>query len=356
MSDLPAKILHIEVMDELKRKLGAIMDVIPRSRPVIYLDYPMYGNIGDLLIHAGTDRFFADHGYDVIGQFSIHEFCRTRRAGKPLVFFKDSIRRLDDLVRVGATIVFHGGGNLGDLYRHHQMFREIVIARYPDAPVVILPQSMHFEDRANRDATAEIFAAHSQLFIFARDRESLDFARNDCGRPAALMPDMAHALWGHLPRRNGKGNGLLIMRRRDQEAADKTAGTAGTFDWRDAVYASDILLLRLLRKSQSIDFPSRHVVPNHAVWRWCRDRLIRRSVALVAGYEELFTDRLHGMILAALLDMPVTGEDNSYGKISRYYREWFAASDRIDCRQRATSRTSESARPAAMEGLKEFGT
>src|SRR4029453_14338336 len=88
---------HAEVMDELKRKLGGISNVIPRSKPVIYLDYPMHGNIGDLLIHAGTDSFFADYNYDGIGLFSIHEFCLCHRSGKPLVFFKDSVRRLDAL-------------------------------------------------------------------------------------------------------------------------------------------------------------------------------------------------------------------------------------------------------------------
>ena len=148
MSGISTKRPHFEVMDELKQKLGSIMNVIPKSRPVIYLDYPMHGNIGDLLIHAGTDRFFADYNYDVIGRFSIHEFCLCHRPGKPLVFFKDSVRRLDALVKTGATIVFHGGGNLGDIYPDYQMFRELVIARYPDAPIVILPQSVHFENQA----------------------------------------------------------------------------------------------------------------------------------------------------------------------------------------------------------------
>src|SRR5262245_23596720 len=203
MSGIPAKRAHAEVMEELKQRLDAIAGIIPKDRPVIYLDYPMHGNVGDLLIHAGTDRFFAANGYEVIGHFSIHEFCLTHRPGKPLVFFKESVRRLDDLVETGATIVLQGGGNFGDLYRDHQMFRELLIGRYASAPIVILPQSVHFDDSANRAAAARLFAAHPQLYFFARDRESLDFARNDCGCPAALMPDMAHALWRDQPCHRG---------------------------------------------------------------------------------------------------------------------------------------------------------
>src|SRR5438477_46264 len=82
---------------------------------------------------------------------------------------------------------------------------------------VILPQSVHFGDQANRAAVAKVFAAHPKLFIFARDQESLDFARTDCGCSAALMPDMAHSLWGSLPRHDSNDTRRLNIRRRDPE-------------------------------------------------------------------------------------------------------------------------------------------
>jgi pyruvyl transferase EpsO len=358
MSATPAKRPHAEVMEALKRKLGDIVDVIPKSRPVIYLDYPMHGNIGDLLIHAGTDRFFADHDYDVIGRFSIHEFCLCHRPGKPLVYFKDSVRRLDALVATGATIVFHGGGNLGDIYPDYQMFRELVIARYPETPIVILPQSVHFSDSAKRAAVARAFGAHKRLFIFARDRESLDFVRTDCGCDAALMPDMAHSLWGSLPRHDRNDTRLLNIRRRDPEAVAGLAEGAATFDWDEVISSFDLFLLRVLRKLQSIDTPTRHIVPNHVAWGWYRDYLLRRSIKLVAGFGRVDTDRLHGLILGALLDMPIVSRDNSYGKISRYYRDWLAASDRIVCRVPSKVPSVEPAQqlPAsAMGALREYG-
>src|SRR5262249_9874584 len=162
-----------------------------------------------------------------------------------LVFFKESVRRLDDLVKTGATIVLQGGGNFGDLYRDHQMFRELLIARYPSAPIVILPQSVHFDDPANRAAAARLFAAHPQLYFFARDRASLDFARNGCGCPAAMMPDMAHALWGDLPRHRGGADCPLNFRRRDKEAVGASAYAGETFDWDDLVSALDRGMIRL---------------------------------------------------------------------------------------------------------------
>lgn len=39
------------------------------------------------------------------------------------------------------------------------------------------------------------------------------------------------------------------------------------------------------------------------------------------------TDRLHGHVLALLIDYPHMVLDNAYGKISAFYRTWTRASD-----------------------------
>ena len=173
------------------------------------------------------------------------------------------------------------------------------------------------------------------------------------------MPDMAHALWGSLPRHHGSESRLLNFRRRDKEAAGGLAGADDTFDWDDLTTAADRGMIRVLRKMQSVEFPTRHVVPGHVLWRSYRDHLLRRSVRFVASYGSIVTDRLHGMILGALLDMPVTCEDNSYGKLSRYYSEWLSASDRIEHRRRRQMQKAEAAAPGAtsvLGDLKPYGT
>jgi pyruvyl transferase EpsO len=100
-------------------------------------------------------------------------------------------------------------------------------------------------------------------------------------------------------------------------------------------------------------------VPNHVLWRVYRDRLLRRSVKFFGSYGRMVTDRLHGMILGSLLNMPVAFEDNSYGKLSRYYGEWLSASDHIDHRRRQQTQRAEAATPEAISAtgeLKQYGT
>lgn len=331
---------HDVMMDRLKNRLGRIAEVMPATRPVVYLDYPVHDNVGDLLIHLGADAFLEDYGYTVLGRFSIHDFCRIERTAEPIVAFKPSIRDLDTLIaREECCLALHGGGNLGDLWPHFQLFREMLIDRYRDVPIVILPQSVHFADAGKRGRAATIFGRHAMLFTFVRDTESLRFIRDDCGGAGEIMPDMAHQLWRRDPFHPPDAHevsGTLVQRRRDKERRSEIGTPAGAFDWHDLKGRSDTLILRSLRKLQTIDNPLRHRLPNYELWRRYRDRLIKRAVERFRAYERIDTDRLHGLILGALLRREVQFRDGTYGKLHRYARLWLSESDLI-CGEQARS-------------------
>lgn len=333
-SKLTERRAHHAVMDSLKQRLGHIAEVIPRDRPVVYLDYPVHDNIGDLLIHQGADAFLEDYGYSVLGRFSLHDFARWERTGEPKIVLKPSIRDLDALLASGNnTLVLHGGGNLGDIWPHFQLFREQIIQRYRHARIVILPQSIHFDSAAARTRASRVLAAHPRLFTFVRDAESLQFVRGDCGGQGEIMPDMAHQLWGRQPYRvftRGDGSGTLILRRRDKESRDHSESDRDSFDWADLNGRLSTITLRALRKWQTIDNPLRRQVPNYALWRLFRDRQIKGAIDRVAPYACIDTDRLHGMILGALMSKRIRYGDGTYGKLHRYARQWLSESDLIE--------------------------
>lgn len=322
------KASHALVMGDLKAKLSGIAERIDRSCPVVYLDYPVHDNVGDLLIHQGADAFLDAHGYRVLGRFSFQDLCRVEGPGAPGVSLKPSVGDLDRLAADrSATLVLHGGGNLGDIWPTFQRFRELVIERYPDNRIVILPQSIHFGSAEARGRSAAIFAGHRRLFTFVRDVESLGFVTRDCSGEGAIMPDMAHQLWGTFDIA-GTGSGTLVQRRRDKES--RTGAAEDGFDWVDILGPLDPYMLRALRKWQTIDNPLRHVMPNHALWRPYRDRIVRKAVERFAAHDTIDTDRLHGMILGALLGKHVRYGDGTYGKLHRYAQSWLARSDRIE--------------------------
>jgi pyruvyl transferase EpsO len=321
---------HCRMMDELKQRLSHIKAILPPERPVVYLDYPVHNNVGDLLIHQGADAFFDDHGYDVLGRFSMHDFSCRGGSGEASVVLKPSIRDLDALLgKNEAVLVLHGGGNFGDIWPQFQRFREMIISRYRDTPIVIFPQSIHFGSAEARRRSARLLAAHRQLFIFVRDKESLAFVRDDVGTDGDLMPDMAHQLWGRPEFAAGEGGGTLVLRRRDRESHDSAAGTGDHFDWDELNRGVSRFALRALRKWQTIDNPLRHVVPNHQLWRIYRDRLVRRAVERFRPYDMIDTDRLHGMILGALMSKQIRYGEGSYGKLHRYASRWLSSSGLI---------------------------
>lgn len=315
------------IMHSLKERLRGITSVLPPSRPVVYLDYPVHNNVGDLLIHQGADAFLEDYGYSVLGRFSMHDFTRRGRDDESSLELKPSVHDLDALVKCGCAIVLHGGGNFGDIWPQFQMFREMIIARYPGTPIVVFPQTIHFQSAAQREHSARLLSAHQQLYIFVRDRESLAFLR-EAKAGGELMPDMAHQLWGRPELAvAGPESGTLVVRRRDRESRNAMEGAQ--FDWDELSSSISRVTLRALRKWQTIDNPLRHVVPNYTLWRLYRDSLVSRAIARFQPYAVIDTDRLHGMILAALMNKQVHYHEGSYGKLQRYADLWLGGSDRI---------------------------
>src|SRR3546814_13507189 len=72
---------HATRMLSLKARLQALRELVPLDRPVVYLDYPVHLNIGDLLINLGTEEWFGSAGYEIECRASVFDFGRSD-AGK----------------------------------------------------------------------------------------------------------------------------------------------------------------------------------------------------------------------------------------------------------------------------------
>ncbi len=255
------------------------------------LDFPDHANVGDSAIWLGELtmlRAITGREPDFVCTWHDFDEARLRRAAPD------------------ATIFLHGGGNLGDIWPHHQRLRETVLTRLRDRTVVQLPQSIHFGSGDAAARFAGIAAAHPDLTLYVRDRPSLTIAHGMIGERAMLAPDSAFALG-----RQSRGRPdvpLLALLRTDGEGVDPPMpipADALVCDWLDE------------------DAP----VPGvHAAQAASR---VARGLRLLSRGEAIITDRLHVHILALLLDIPHVVLDNSYGKIGRYMDAWTAASPRV---------------------------
>ncbi|MBD2690628.1 polysaccharide pyruvyl transferase family protein [Anabaena catenula] len=168
------------IAQTIKEDLHKALGQLDRFESCALLNYPDHLNLGDHLIWLGTVIYLTDVLKTKINYASsIADFSPTVMEEK-----------------IGKSPIFlHGGGNLGDLWPTHQKFREQIIAKYQDRPIIILPQSIFFSNLDNLKKTADIFNSHPNLTIFVRDDRSYTIAEESFDKCRVIKsPDMAFQL------------------------------------------------------------------------------------------------------------------------------------------------------------------
>lgn len=279
--------------------------VLLTGKRIAYIDIPLHYNVGDLLIYLGTESFFNKNNLNVVYRSEVN---------------KTSLSALKNV----DAIVFHGGGNFGDLYTAHQKLREKILSKYSEKLIVCLPQTIHFDSEDRLTSSAAIFAKHPNFHFFVRDVKSLELAKRFTEK-AKLMPDMAHSLHPlvdvtEVGPTNAMPQKILSLVRRDIESVRNATGRnihKRGFDWDDLITLNEIAILRTYQIL-------RMVKPELAIKLWHKNTkdVVFKSYQFFQQHDVVYTDRLHGLILASLLGKPIMMYDNSYGKNFSYYDCW----------------------------------
>lgn len=286
------------------------MDVLDRRKRIIYIDYPLHRNIGDLLINLGTEKFFTDNGLTVKRRYNLYDLPKT----------------IPD-VQDNDMFLFHGGGNLGDLYPEHLDAVSSVVEQFPRHQVVQFPQTVYFSSDQQREQRAAMFRKHPNTTIFVRDLPSLKALQEAKIPNVILMPDMAHQLYGQLianPRIPTEKE--LFFFRKDVEGgkipAEIAAHNHEGVDWDDCIDLPDRLTcaacIRIVKLTKMLGHP----VDIHKMWYPARDGMVKSGIHLLSKPALIYTNRLHTMLLGLLIGREVRWFDNNYGKLSGYVDTW----------------------------------
>ncbi|WP_233150583.1 polysaccharide pyruvyl transferase family protein [Sphingomonas mollis] len=259
------------------------------------VDFPDHANVGDSAIWLGETRMLravTGRAPDYVSTWADFDEAAFRRACPDGVLF------------------LHGGGNLGDIWVHHQAFREDMLRTIRDRPVVQLPQSIHFRDTARIASFAGVVADHPDFHLYVRDRQSLDIAARHLACAIDLAPDSAFALGPQSRPAPADCDVLMLMRTDDERRAEDRSALADMtggviLDWLD----DDTLP----------DAADTTTAQAHDLAATAR---VERGLRLLSRGRRIVTDRLHAHILATLLGIPHVALDNDYGKISAYIACW----------------------------------
>jgi pyruvyl transferase EpsO len=301
------------VFTSLQQRLReTLRGVVPDGSRIAYVDIPVHKNVGDLLIYLGTKVWIDKAKLDVLGIWSLKQFSFPELPSD-------------------TVIVGHGGGNLGDIYPEHENLRIELTRRYRRHRIIILPQSVHFREAHARDSSLDAYLAHSDCFVACRDQPSWRTMHGAIGERALLAPDMATMLYPLRPRlgldRTLEGRGTFYLMRTDEERATGEArpslGPADSIgDWNELLGVPLRLASRLLIDLDAWARPELLRDGFERAWEGLAWRMVGHCAARMARYQRIVTSRLHGHIMASLLDLPNELHDNNYGKNSRYFSVW----------------------------------
>lgn len=311
-------------INRFRQQISASLDSIIGEK-VIIPDAPYYKNIGDLLIWQGTVDFI-------------------RGSGRKLVSCSDATTFRYPAIDRDTTILLMGGGNFGDLWRIHQNDRLRIISRYPDNRIVMLPQSVCYQNPSLISEDAEVFARNKDLYLCARDNNSYDFLHVEFkSNNILLVPDMAFCISeGRLKQyRGNESESSLFLRRKDKELTDSTPDMVPgsvTSDW--PTFEKNYYQFRVIEKMKTAIKKSRERklpdlmmsrLADAYAKRFLRDAMTDEACDFMAPYSKVITTRLHALILAILLHKTVEYIDNSTGKISAFVSTWLQNAPEISC-------------------------
>lgn len=309
-----------------KEELSRLIDQC--LTPLITGDYvlwglPNYRNEGDVLIWQGTLDYLKGIPFRCLGTHRFDEYIYI-----PLK--KDTV------------ILIFGGGYFGDTWRSSWEKVVNTLVLYPDNPIVLLPQSIHYESAILLSKDRDKLSQCKHLTICARDIDSFVFAKEKFpSHQVFLVPDMAFHITS-LKSKDNHGNGVLYIKREDKELVpipdqELLINADAVSDWPSVRgYPSLFFSLgvySILRRFWRI--PVFHRLCEEWITRTYRPLMLYKAVRFLAPYEVIITTRLHAAILSLMMGKRVYCLDNFYGKLSALHRTWLQDCEAISMIKRS---------------------
>lgn len=266
----------------------------------LLLDTPEHGNLGDQAIALAEKQLLREW----FGEDSFFEITASQIDGFEKVLSK--------FTPTSQIILIHGGGFLGSLWPAEEYRFRRILAAFPAQKIVVFPQTVTFDESTDEgklflQGSIESWCAHPSLTIFCRERKSLQQIRkNFLGVEAFLVPDIVLGL--EAPKFKTEREGVLFCMRADHER-----------DLKDSVVRELYAAIEYALPNAPISYTD--TVINHRVSPDYCQKMVFSKLEEFSAARLIITDRLHGMIFAAITGTPCIALNNSNGKVGRVY-EW----------------------------------
>lgn len=255
-----------------------------------------YGNIGDNQINESTVAFLIK----ALPDYTLYEITALEWGAKK-EFWKKCISKKD-------LIAFAGGGNFGDTYPGAHELRAEVIRLFPKNYKIVFPQTIYYSDTdVGRNTLARdkaLFTMNHNITIVAREQGSYETAKKEFACPVILAPDIV--LSTEVKPTDAERSGILLCMRSDKEKV--MADTERT-------------RLENICCATGLEVSYTDLQLDYNVKKAYRRTIIDQKFQHFKDSRIVITDRLHGMIFAAITGTPCIVFSNFNHKVRGTY-EW----------------------------------
>ena len=274
-----------------------IKEFIRNPGRIYYLGTEEFGNVGDHLINVAVTEFLQKNfpGYSLL-EITAPAYGLYRPFLLKYITEKD-------------IIVTPGGGNWGDEYPVAENTRMDILSNWKNVPIIMFPQTIHYSDsEKGQKALAKakaIIAEAKKLFICAREKVSFDFAQQHFSARSFLIPDIVFSKELNKMAERAKNRILWCMRD----------------DLEKVLSGEDHEKLYAACRNLTDDIQKLDMQLPYDVFKEDRQLEIDAKLRQYFSGNLVITDRLHGMVCAAITGTPCVAFSNYNHKIRSTY-EW----------------------------------
>lgn len=252
--------------------------VFRKNKMIFLFGSPIHSNLGDQAQSYCIYKWFL-YNYPDYGMY----FFRLPETRKTLLYILRKTIRKEDM------IVCHSGYHLTDLYHEQDVYCKLA-RQFRDRPILIFPQTIHYQNDNNLKTTAMILNDHGMVTLMVRDEESYSTAEKYFyGCKLLLYPDIVTSLIG-IKKYNNPRDGILFCFRNDVEAfysKEQISQLKRKFG-----------NIRIEETDTTLQMPGRKIINN-------REKVICDVLDYYSRFKLIITDRYHGTIFSLIAGTPV---------------------------------------------------
>lgn len=218
---------------------------------------------------------------------TVHEFDATTICDLRFGF----LDKLSRVLKPDDMIVFQSGYTTQDLGGLHELMHRLVIDRFPEARILMMPQTIFFQYEQNRQRTSKSYNQAKNMLFLSRDRVSYEQALKmfpDVHN--RLYPDIVTSLIGKY-NFNHERSKILMCCRNDGEK----------FYTYDEIEA----LMEKLGGMDQVILADTTIKVHYTKIRKNLEQFVLNEIEKFSHYRLTITDRYHGTIFSLAANTPV---------------------------------------------------